>query len=89
MDSWISNILSDSRVYGVVRTLRRWTETSVLLSRLGVSGLLTAFVGAVGLASVVFVYRSNLGAGIKFLSFALLFVGVAALVERLVEEPAE
>jgi len=81
--------LSDSRVYGVVRTLRRWTATSVVVSRLGVSGLLTAAVGAFGLASVVFVYRSNLGAGIKFLSFALLFLGVAAVVQRLVDEPSD
>lgn len=81
--------LSESRIYGVVRTLRRWTDSSVVLSWLGPTGLLSALVGAFVLASVAFVYQSNLGAGVKFLSFALLFAGVAALVQRLVDPPAE
>jgi len=81
--------LSESRIYGVARTLRQWTVTSVLLARLGPTRLLTALVGGFVLASVGFVYRSNLGAGVKFLSFALLFVAVAALVQRFVGPPSE
>lgn len=80
---------SESRIRAVVGTLRRWTESSVLLARLGPTGLLSALLAGFTLASVAFVFQSNLGAGVKFLSFALLFVAVAALVQRVVEPPAE
>jgi len=80
---------SESRIQSVVGTLQRWTESSVLLARLGPTGLLSTLLAGFTLASVVFVYQSNLGAGVKFLSFALLFVAVATLVQRVVEPPTE
>ena len=78
-----------SRLASVVETLARWTESSVLCAVLTPTRLLTGVLGSAVLVSVVAVYRSQLGAGVKFLSFALLFVAIAALVGRVVEPPAE
>ncbi|WP_436932513.1 hypothetical protein [Halosimplex halobium] len=80
---------SESATYRVLRTLRRWAEGSVLLSRLGGERALFAALAAVVLLSVVSVFGSNLGAGVKFLSFALVFVSVAALTERYLYPEAE
>ncbi|WP_135366152.1 hypothetical protein [Halosimplex halophilum] len=80
---------SESATYRVARTLRRWAEGSVLLSRLDGERALSAALAAVVLVSVASVFRSNLGAGVKFLSFALVFVSVAALTERFLYPEAE
>ncbi|QLH81403.1 hypothetical protein [Halosimplex pelagicum] len=80
---------SESATYRVVRTLRRWAEGSVLLSRLDGERVLSGALAALVLLSVVSVFRSNLGSGVKFLSFALVFVAVAALTERFLYPDAE
>lgn len=79
----------ESRIYAVLRTLRRWTATSTLFSLLGSERVLLGGLAGFVLLSVVSVFDSNLGAGVKFLSFALLFVCLAALIDRFVDPPTE
>jgi hypothetical protein len=76
---------SESVTNRVLRTLRRWAAGSVLLSRVGRERALLATLLVVVLVSVASVFGSNLGSGVKFLSFALVFVCLAALVERVVD----
>lgn len=80
---------TESATYRVVRTLRRWTTSSALLSRLDAERALFGILGAVVLVSVASVFRSNLGAGVKFLSFALVFVCVAWATSRAVDPGAD
>lgn len=80
---------SESRAYAAIRMLYRRAANGRLLSLLGTERVLLGILAAFVLASVVSVFRSNLGAGIQFLSFALLFVCLAVLIERFVEPPTE
>lgn len=81
--------LSESRAYAAIRTLYQWAANGRLLSVLGTErGLLGVLTVSI-LASAVSVFRSNPAASIEFLSFALVFVPLAVLIERFVEVPAE
>ncbi len=80
---------SESKTYAVVRTLYGWTASSRVLSLLDDERVLFGCLAGFVLASVVAVFRSNLGAGVKFLSFALLFVALAVPIHRLVDPPTE
>lgn len=81
--------IRQSKTYRIARTARRWAAGSIVLSLLGRERVLAGLVGAVVLLSVASVFRSNLGSGVKFLSFLLLFVAIALLTERVVEPPTE
>jgi hypothetical protein len=80
---------SESATYRAVRTLRRWAEGIVLLGRLDGERVLFGALAALVLVSVGSVFRSNLGSGVKFLSFALVFVCLAALTERVLDPGPE
>lgn len=80
---------SESKAYAVIRTLYRWMANSTVLSVLDNERVLFGVLAVFVLASVVSVFRSNLGAGIEFLSFALLFVCLAVLIDRFIEPPTE
>lgn len=80
---------SESRTYRAVCTLGRWAEGSAILSALDGERVLFGALGVLVLASVVSVFRSNLGAGVQFLSFALAFVCIAALTQRFVDTGGE
>lgn len=85
----ILEAIPESRTYRIVRTARRWAAGSVVLSLLGRERVLAGLVGGFVLLSAVSVFRSNLGSGVKFLSFLLLFAAIALLVERIVDPPME
>lgn len=80
---------SESRTYDVLQTLHRWTDSSTVISLLGSERVLLGSLAVFVLVSVVSVFRSNLGAGVKFLSFALFFVCLAALIDRFVDPLTE
>lgn len=79
---------SESRAYAAVRTLYRRTAGR-FLSVLGTERVLFGVLAVSVLASAVSVFPSNPAAGIEFLSFALVFVPLAVLIDRLVDAPAE
>lgn len=78
-----------SKTYRLARTARRWAAGSVVLSLLGQERALAGLVSVFVLGSVASIFRSNLGSGVKFLSFLLLFVGIALLTERVVDPPTD
>ncbi|QLH76973.1 hypothetical protein HZS55_06540 [Halosimplex rubrum] len=80
---------SESATYRAVRTLGRWAEGSVLFAHLDGERVLFGALAALVVVSVGSVFRSNLGSGVKFLSFALVFVCLAALTARFVDPGAE
>jgi|GEM_PF-661259 len=80
---------SESRTYDALQTLHRWTDSSTVISLLGSERVLLGSLAVFVLVSVVSVFRSNLGAGVKFLSFALFFVCLAALIDRFVDPLTE
>ncbi len=81
--------IRESKTYRIARTARRWAAGSVALSLLGRERVLAGLVGVFVLLSVASVFRSNLGSGVKFLSFLLLFVAIALLTERVADPPTE
>lgn len=89
MDQDRRRSFSESRTYAAVRTFYRRAASSRLLSVLGDERVLFSVLAAFVLASVVSVFRSNLWAGIEFLSFVLVFIPLAVLIDRLVYVPAE
>lgn len=70
-------------------TLRRWAGTSTVVAVLASERVLATALAGFVVLSVVSVFASNLGAGVKFLSFLLTFVVVAALTYRVLDPPAE
>lgn len=89
MASSVTESVTSSRTYRLVRTLRRWAGESVVASLLGHERVLIGALATIVLVSVGSVLRSSLGAGVKFLSFALLFVCLAWLTARFVDPPGE
>lgn len=83
------DVVRRSRTYAAVRTLRRWADGSTVVGLAGRPRVLRALAGALVLASVASVLGSNLGAGLKFLSFLLCFVIVAAIARPFVEPSTE
>lgn len=81
--------IPESKTYRIVRTARRWAADSTVISLLGRERVLAGLAGVFVLVSVVSVFRSNLGSGVKFLSFLLLFVAVSLLAERAIDPPTD
>lgn len=81
--------IRESKTYRIARTARRWAAGSLVLSLLGRERVLAGLIGVFVLGSVVSVFGSNLGSGVKFLSFLLLFAAIALLAERVVDPPTE
>lgn len=85
MGSAIVDSISESRTYRVAVTLRRWVADSATASLLERERVLVGALALIVLVSAGSVFRSNLGAGVKFLSFALLFACLAWLTARFLD----
>ncbi len=80
---------SESKANAAIRTLYRRAASSRALSVLGDERVLIGALAVSVLASAVSVFRSNPAAGIEFLSFVLVFVPLAVLIDRFLEIPTE
>lgn len=85
----VLEFVSESKTYRMLRTVRRWAANSVVLSVLGRERVQAGLVSAFALASVASVFATDLGAGVQFLSFLLLFVGLSLLAARVVDPPTD
>jgi hypothetical protein len=81
----IVRALRDSRLYRGLCTLQRWAEHSVVVATLGDERVLKALVAVFVVGSVLSVLASNLGAGLKFLSFLLVFAVLGSATKRRLE----
>lgn len=85
----ILEAVANSRTYRVAETVRGWAADSVTAALLAKERVQLAGLGLIVVVSVASVLGSNLGAGVKFLSFALLFVGLAWVTARFVDPPGD
>lgn len=85
----IIDILVGSRIHRALRRAQRWTKDRLSLTRARRERVLKAAVGVLVGVSVVSVLGSNLGSGIKFLSFLVLFTVIAAIVVTVVDPPTD
>lgn len=85
----LAETFRQSAIGRLASTLRRWARTSTVVALLASERLLAVVLGGFVLLSVVSVFASNLGSGVKFLSFLVLFVAVAAVTHRFVDPPSE
>ena len=77
--SRIESAVENSTILGMFSTLRRWARHSIASRLLSDERVLQGVLGVVLLVSIVSVLGSSMAAATKFLSFALLFVLIAAL----------
>lgn len=81
----LETILARSRTYQGLSRLRQWSEHSTVGCLLTDERTLVGVVALVLTVSLIRVLTSTMAAPVKFLSFALLFVVVAALTWRYTE----
>lgn len=72
-------IIKNSLLYRLSAQIIKWAEHSVLVRALNDERVLVGILGAGLLASLVRILSSGLHVTIQFLSFALLFVVLAAV----------
>lgn len=72
-------IIKNSLLYRISAQIIKWAEHSVLVRALNDERVLVGILGAGLLASLVRILSSGLHVTIQFLSFALLFVVLAAV----------
>jgi hypothetical protein len=75
----VETILEGSVTFRAFSLVRKWLTHSMVAQLLADERVLIAGLGLFLLLSLVRVLTSTMGAPVKFLSFALLFVFVAAL----------
>lgn len=85
----LATIVRESATYRGLRTLRRWAAGSVTWAVLSDERVLKGLAAAFVTLGVVSVLASNLGAGVKLLSFLLVFAVVGAVTLRRLDPPAE
>jgi len=78
----LDDALRESRAYCALRTLRRWADDSVVCSAVVDERVLKGLVAVFVVGSVLSVLASNLGAGVKFLSFLLVFAVLGGATAR-------
>ncbi len=79
----------ESWTYAALRALARWTEHSRVYGYLADDRVLLVLLGVFVLASAASVLASGLGAGVKLLSFLLLFAVVGTATQRRLGPPPE
>lgn len=85
----VERILEGSVTYRAVSLVRKWWAHSTVERLLDDERVLVAGIGLLLLLSLVRVLTSTMGAPVKFLSFALLFVLVVALTWRYTDPRAD
>lgn len=79
MGSRVDEAIERSVTYRAICLLRQWSASSTACRLLATDRVLVGVLGLFLLLSLVRVLTSTMGAPVKFLSFALLFVLLAAL----------
>jgi len=85
----LDDALRESRAYRALRTLRRWADDSVVCSAVVDERVLKGLVAVFVVGSVLSVLASNLGAGVKFLSFLLVFAVLGGATARRLDPGGE
>jgi hypothetical protein len=73
------DIVRDSKSYQILTRLREWASGSTTLRLLNDERVLAGLLGVFVLFSLIRILASDLHTTVKFLSFALMFVVLAAL----------
>lgn len=73
------DIIRNSKTYAVVQQVQKWAAESTLAKLLNDERVLVGLLGLFVLFSLVRILASSMHVTVKFLSFALLFVVLAAL----------